>query len=139
MKPKLQHKLMEKYSKIFAQKSLPPQKTAMCWGISCGDGWYNLLDRLCGYLQYLTDEREMLQVEAVQVKEKFGGLRFYVGGANDVQHEIIHFVENFSYSICEWCGQPGKVRGRNWVRTLCNSCKEKSDDGWKPWDDESNT
>ena len=25
-------------------------KTAMCWGFDCGDGWFNILDRLCAVI-----------------------------------------------------------------------------------------
>ena len=51
MDQKLQNKLMDKYPKIFIQKELPMTKTAMCWGISCGDGWYDLIDELCENIQ----------------------------------------------------------------------------------------
>lgn len=58
-----------------------------------------------------------------QVKEKFGGLRFYIGGGNDEIFELIHEAEGKSYEICEDCGKPGKLReDRSWIRTLCNDC-----------------
>ena len=44
MKQELQQKLYDTYPKLFIQKDLPPQQTAMCWGICCGDGWYDLID-----------------------------------------------------------------------------------------------
>ena len=49
----------------------------MCWGFSCGDGWYLLIDRLCSSLQWDTDTNKYPQVVATQVKEKYGTLRFY--------------------------------------------------------------
>lgn len=48
---KLQNKLFEKYPKIFKQRDLSPQETCMCWGINCGDGWYDIIDRLCFLIQ----------------------------------------------------------------------------------------
>lgn len=76
-----------------------------------------------------------------QVKEKFGGLRFYYHfesnpDAVDVDQEYtkeickeiqgaVDFAESLSFKICEECGNPGKVRGGGWVRTLCATDCEK--------------
>jgi hypothetical protein len=58
---------------------------------------------------------------AVQVKEKFGGLRFYVHGGTDKHHALISFAEELSYKICEDCGamQDTKTYTQGWNRTLC--------------------
>lgn len=58
---------------------------------------------------------------ASQVKEKFGGLRFYVECASKEQHEVIDFAERMSYYICEECGSMKDVQNWNlgWVATLC--------------------
>jgi len=149
MKAELQKKLFDKYPKIFVQKDLPMIQTCMCWGIDCGDGWYWLIDNLCdaiqrycdsrnegvrggflkgikGYLKGTTPEEEW-QVEAVQVKEKFGGLRFYINSGDDEIYVLISFAEHLSYKICEYCGTTKnvKVRSRGWVRALCNKCEKK--------------
>ena len=58
--------------------------------------------------------------QAVQVKEKFGTLRFYVNGGTPEQHNYIDFAEEMSGRVCEHCGAPGKRRGGGWVRTLCD-------------------
>ena len=55
MKAELQEKLFAAYPNIFAQKDLDMTKTAMCWGVSCGDGWYDLIDELCGNIQNHVD------------------------------------------------------------------------------------
>ena len=69
--------LIKKYPLIFKQHSLPMSQTAMCWGICCGQGWEKLIDNLCGILQFDIDNNGYPQVEATQVKEKFGRLCFY--------------------------------------------------------------
>jgi hypothetical protein len=151
MKPELQKKLYEKYPKIFAQKDLPMTTTCMCWGIDCGDGWwwliYNLCDSIQRYLdskndgirirnkarqkgkEYLkgTKPEEEWQVETVQIKEKFGGLRFYIDGGDDTIYGMIDFAEHLSYKICENCGviEDVKVRSDGWVRTLCDKCEKE--------------
>jgi len=57
----------------------------------------------------------------MQVKEKFGGLRFYVNGATDKQWNYIHFAESMSYRICEECGAPGKRYTDGWHTVLCDA------------------
>jgi hypothetical protein len=55
MRKELQDKLFAKYPKIFADKDKSAAQTCMCWGICCGDGWYYLLDNLCGAIQHHID------------------------------------------------------------------------------------
>lgn len=47
MNKELQNKLFEKYPKLFVQKDWAPSETLMCFGLTCGDGWYNIIDNLC--------------------------------------------------------------------------------------------
>jgi hypothetical protein len=58
---------------------------------------------------------------AVQVKEKFGGLRFYVHGCSVEHDDIINYAERMSYYICETCSTMAGVQSYpiGWVRTLC--------------------
>lgn len=51
MKQELQNKLYEKYPVLFYERNLDMTQTAMCWGICCGDGWYNILDTLCSLIK----------------------------------------------------------------------------------------
>lgn len=57
----------------------------------------------------------------VQVKEKFGTLRFYTNHANERASAYIEFAEHLSGRVCEECGAPGRTRGRGWIRTLCDT------------------
>jgi hypothetical protein len=66
---------------------------------------------------------------AVQVKEKFGTLRFYVQGANEQTYHYIEFAEALSARTCEECGAPGRTRGGGWVRTLCDRHEEERTKG----------
>jgi hypothetical protein len=131
MKKELQDKLFEKYPKIFRQKDLPMKETCMCWGIECGDGWYMLIDKLCSNLQWNIDHNNHSgrypQIEAVQVKEKFGGLRFYVQGDTDAQTGAIDFAESLSYEICENCGSTDNVsQTKGWITTFCKKCMDEN-------------
>lgn len=126
MKPELQNKLMRKYPKIFRQANLSPQETCMCWGIECGNGWYNIIDDLCGFIQCTVDNGNCEQVEAVQVKEKFGTLRFYVNIEPDMIFGAIAFAGYLSSKICEECGSRDQVEStQGWIKYLCKVCREK--------------
>ena len=114
--------LLKKYPKLYAQYYWTPQQTCMCWGFP-GDGWKTLIDNLSRRITKL-DPDGTLQAE--QVKEKFGGLRFYYGGkvrTKEIAEQIRHLVdeaEEKSFHLCEECGHKGEIRNDiGWYRTLC--------------------
>lgn len=129
MREELDKALCEKYPKIFRDRNADMSVTCMCWGFP-GDGWYNIIDWLCGAIQnrcdnvkhYVGDKLVPVceQVVAVQVKEKFGTLRFYFDGGDEAIHGMVELAEYMSSVTCEECGKPGKLRGGGWVRTLCD-------------------
>lgn len=128
MKQELEQKLYEKYPKIFAQKDLPMSLTNMNWGCCVGDGWYSIINSLCYSIQNYIDNKQkkdpdFKQIEFVQVKEKFGQLRIYCNYSDEVVNACINFAEHISASICEDCGNPGKIRGANWLACRCNLCE----------------
>jgi len=65
----------------------------------------------------------------VQVKEKFGTLRFYIQAGTDAHYNYISFAEAMSGVTCETCGSPGKQLGRGWVYTACE--KHAKDGDWE--------
>lgn len=81
---------------------------------SVGDGWADLLDRLITKLLALGWDREVHQI-----KEKFGGLRFYIGVGSDEVFDALDEAEAESFRICERCGKPGAPRTGGWIQTLC--------------------
>jgi hypothetical protein len=180
MKKELDEALVAKYPKIFKYRHAPMTHTAMCWGFDCGDGWYNILDVLCGNIQQHVDNKRKDRVRALrfnralkraltgdvrplqmhfsfgdkegptawgieyankaieiaefkevppripyitasQVKEKFGGLRFYTNGYTDVIGGMISMAESMSYRTCEVCGNPGRSNNYGWISTLCDT------------------
>ena len=63
------------------------------------------------------------QVVTTQVKEKFGGLRFYYYGGNEKIDGMIWLAENMSYNICETCGSTENIgQTKGWITTLCEKC-----------------
>lgn len=60
-------------------------------------------------------------VVADQVKEKFGGLRFYYHGGDDAVSGMVRMAESWAANTCENCGAVGTLRHGGWVRTLCDT------------------
>ena len=179
MDQKLDELLCEKYPKIFANRHADMTTTCMCWGFSCGDGWFNILDQLCGNIQHHIDwsiknntydiefekmrtavvagdltsfnseyatmspefvdrmksdllkmkprkiRKVIPQVVASQVKEKFGTLRFYYSGGDNVIDGMVLMAESMSGVTCEECGSLGKSYGGGWITTLCDKHAKK--------------
>lgn len=112
--------------------------------VECNEGWYNIIDELTKEIseiavKYLpTDER--LRINVVQIKEKFGGLRYYVNyydmNDDDIQRieHVIRNAEMKTFAVCEDCGGNGyRVSPRRyWMKTLCADCQNKYDMGDTP-------
>ena len=60
------------------------------------------------------------QLVAVQVKEKFGTLRFYYDGGDSYCRGVVAMMEDMTYHTCEVCGSPGKVLNNGWVSVRCD-------------------
>ena len=88
-------------------------------GFECSSGWDSIIENAVKKIQKLDPE-----VKAVQVKNKFGTLRFYITSATDEVHKIIEDTEKLSETICELCGKPGELRNddRYWLQTICDDC-----------------
>lgn len=125
--------LCQKYPKIFKNRDGSIMDTPMAWGFECDSGWFDIIDILCHEIQNYIDwksknlsveEVESLQVVADQVKEKFGTLRFYYSGGDDVIEGLVMMAESMTHRTCEGCGCPGEKRGTGWIKILCDRCDE---------------
>lgn len=178
MRKELDDLLCKKYPKIFKDRHGDKMETLMCWGFDIGDGWFHIIDTLCGQIQGHIDHhidsmnrdmkhnallkkylegypgplrehyygmfnskeyaddclqrsvdrgyreiKEVYQVVAVQVKEKFGGLRFYYNGGSEYVDGLVAMAEAISYVTCERCGKVGKPNNSGWIVTLCDDCR----------------
>lgn len=108
MSPELDALLCRRHPLIFAERNRPD--SCMSYGFACGDGWFDIIDVLCENIQFLVDSDGLPQAVAVQVKEKFGTLRFRIMGACPEIRGMIRMAESMSGRVCELCGKP--VPGR---------------------------
>ncbi len=106
------------------------------WGrwISCGRGWYPLLVELDEQLRALLPNYVIHQV-----KEKFGGLRYYWESGEDLHddlerrvelaNKLIHTAEARAAVTCELCGAAGRLHRTPApacrYKTLCPACAER--------------
>ena len=66
----------------------------------------------------ITPKVDWIHVE--QIKEKFGGLRFYYQGGDDHISGMVRLAEVWAGYTCETCGDKGERRSGGWIRTLCD-------------------
>lgn len=89
-----------------------------------GPGWYDILEEAAKRLEPLVQKVRETGIDfypqTAQIKEKFGGLRWYWDNATDEMYDVIHDAEHKSFETCEECGQPGYTREGGWLRTLCD-------------------
>jgi len=116
----------EKYPKMFANPY---------GGFAIGEGWWPIIESLCANIQSHTDwwnkNREtrpvVEQVVVAQIKEKFGGLRFYYEGGDEQISGMVRMAEAWASRACEECGAPGTAGGKGWIKTLCPTHRAESD------------
>jgi hypothetical protein len=128
-------KLMEVYPQLFPKDADGNPKEPDC-GVWCPVGWQPMVEKLCEKLCEIVDEKNVVfQIE--QMKEKFGGLRFYYlykGDRVDAIDDLIHDAEERSFKICEVTGEDGelvnKSKGYRWLKTLSPAEAERQ--GYEP-------
>lgn len=63
---------------------------------------------------------------AVQIKEKYGTMRFYMSACTTEMDKISEWAEKESCKICEDCGSFNPIMHYDgWIRNLCNECEKK--------------
>jgi len=126
MKAEMDKYLVETYPKLYVNRYADMKTTAMCWGFDCNEGWFWLIKNLSQCIQSYIDNNQHMNIPQVvvdQVKEKFGGLRYYYHGGDDTIHGMVWLAEHMSYYICENCGTTENVgQTEGWIRVLCEKC-----------------
>ncbi|WP_020167396.1 MULTISPECIES: hypothetical protein [Methylotenera] len=149
MSPDKQKNLILNFPKLY-RKFNPNDLSLMNSALYVGDGWYDLLYRLSGSLENTAESEDIdphseSWPAAMQVKSKFGSLKFYCRtGKKEEQNfvveqfgevisvrplpsnaymaDLISIAEKDSKEICEECGEAGYLRTVKLIKTLCDSC-----------------
>ncbi len=112
------------------KNDFPQLYSEIVGGFSCGDGWEPIIRKLSERIVSLNLSHS---VEVVQVKEKFGGLRYYFDiiydiendedypiGEADIVDKLVKEAEAEADQTCEKCGKPGTLnKSGYWLNTRC--------------------
>lgn len=94
---------------LFQMRHRPCSETTMCWGFECNKGWHTAIASACRELEMLNIQyypKYRVRIQADQIKEKFGTLRFYWS------------VQTDPNTFCTWLGHVLES-AYDWL----NSCK----------------
>jgi len=117
MNKALDEQLCRSYPGLYRGRHSNSEPTLMGRGFECGDGWYTLINVISELLT-----KHSPDIYAVQVKEKFGGLRFYHSGGDDYSLGVEMAAGTLSSYICEICGAPGFLHDEDgWWSTRCDA------------------
>lgn len=95
------------------------------WGmyeLSGMPGWLPILERLLKAIDRVLSDYDEKGFVIAQIKEKFGGLRFYYEGAGEAAEAIFALVrtaEDEADKTCMYCGDGGSIRPLEWRLCLC--------------------
>lgn len=131
MNKKFEDQLVKDFPSIFRQYGGDPRETCMCWGLECGNGWYDIIRSLCQTITYHEKhlkryDKEFEPVVFEQVKEKFGELRIYYIGGDDYVNGAVDMAVTMAAITCEACGKAGTLKVKGWMRVTCEECEKKS-------------
>jgi len=90
MSPEKDAALCKKYPKIFAQRKAPMTETAMCWGFEIGDGWYDIIEHLCGNIQW-----HINQARSSRMLE----LRFNRALSKALKGDLTELIKHHTYGV----------------------------------------
>jgi len=141
---------MNKSNKLKLTQAFPrllhANKETNTFFIECGDGWYDLIYKLCSDIEDVLTANCTTDDDwphALQVKEKFGGLRFYISRSHknavsmpangfvevrpvsdiDAIGGLIEAAETKALEICEDCGAAGTMHRDGWWHVKCEACE----------------
>ena len=92
-----------------------PDNFKHCFDFSPPHGWINIVEQLVHDVVKVQPD-----VQIIQVKEKIGGMRFYVDSATKEVYDLIDKAETLSEQTCQVCGKSGTIkRVGGWYACVC--------------------
>lgn len=92
------------------------------------DGWLNAFgEDMCEEIQQALNElgEQANTFRIMQIKEKYGSLRFYTNWNTSKISNIIHKYEQISRYTCIKCGAPATRVTTDWISPWCDECAKK--------------
>jgi len=109
----------------------PSQYPIAMFGLECRSGWYEtILQLILDIKIHLEENREsypefVKEITVDQIKEKFGGLRFYTNYSDKTIDTLISEAEEKCWRICEFCGSTEDIgHTTGWITTICKKCHD---------------
>lgn len=93
-------------------------------------GWRKAFGiQMCKDLKKVLKKHNYLyKYRIIQIKEKFGELRWYsCGSPRGCEYPVIEKYEELSGRTCISCGSPAKYITRGWISPYCESCVSKNE------------
>lgn len=96
-------------------------------------GWRFVFgEQMCAEIQELLVKVDYVdKYRIMQIKEKYGSLRWYEGGIPtiiaDKYYALIAKYENLSLHTCIHCGKPARYISRGWISPFCKTCNKWED------------
>ena len=97
-------------------------------------GWRKAFgEQMCEEIMEELDANNMVDTyRVVQIKEKYGMLRWYDYGFTKKGSDIISKYEDMSKHICIACGKPATLISTGWISPWCDECAEQINDHMMP-------
>ena len=91
---------------------------------SMPDGWRTAFgEQMCEELKTALIKADLLdRYRVMDIKEKYGHLRWYDNGGTRIVKEIISKYEEISKRICICCGRRATLIALGWISPYCDSC-----------------
>lgn len=110
MNPERTQQLFDRFDHLYRGRHLPVTENLMSYGFACGNGWFSLLWELSEQIElYCQQHPEAAGLIAVQVKQKFGELRFYTRPKIPAVELLIEAARLRSLHTCELTGELGEL------------------------------
>ena len=90
---------------LYRGRTKPPNESAMCYDFECGDGWYQVFYDLSQELTDYIVRHPSLDLEVMQVKSKFGTLRFHLNYSDSSTEELISRARRRADLVCKVTGE----------------------------------
>lgn len=88
------------------------------------DGWRAAFgEQMCEELkEELIKENSLEKYRIIQIKEKYGYLRWYDNFGSEEHYNLIDKYERLSKRTCITCGAPAKWISKGWISPYCDEC-----------------